>query len=315
MKKAFLLFIVCFSFHILHAQNISDVGKLPLAIIMPVSDEEPSATYLRTLHIKVAQIVTASGLASDCFTPTFAIFPTLTITESKIAEGGMENITLVTAELTFFIKETDNNTLIASTIKRLKGSGKSEEAAVLNAINSISASDIDYKIFIESSKEKIVEYYNSRCEQMMTMADNMVAQQNYEGALGVLMSIPMEAKACYKNAQAKATEVYKSYQNKECATIILNAKAKIAATDYTTALELLTTVDPLSPCSKEANELIKNTGKKVDAQQKKEWDIALKIYDDQVSMENHRIDAIKEIAIAYYTKRRNSPSKKKYTEE
>jgi len=312
MKKLFLLLIVvCCCGHAIHAQDKSDVGKIPLDIIMPESQDADMQNCLDHLHIKVAQIVTATGMSSDGFTPSFAIFPTLAVTESKVVEGGMENINVVTVELTLFIKEIDNDVLIASTVRKLKGSGSSYHSAMVNAVSGISP-DNEYKKFIQDSKQKIIDYYNSSCGNLLVTADNMAKKQDYEAALAVLMSIPIEAKGCYTSAQQKSVEIYKLYQKKECATLVQTAKAQIAATQWADALNTLSEIDPLSPCAKEASDLIATTGKKVDAQQKKEWDALMKIYSDEVALEHHRIDAITAIAVSYSAKERSSSRKKSY---
>jgi len=265
MKKLFLLLIVvCCCGHAIHAQDKSDVGKIPLDIIMPESQDADMQNCLDHLHIKVAQIVTATGMSSDGFTPSFAIFPTLAVTESKVVEGGMENINVVTVELTLFIKEIDNDVLIASTVRKLKGSGSSYHSAMVNAVSGISP-DNEYKKFIQDSKQKIIDYYNSSCGNLLVTADNMAKKQDYE-----------------------------------------------AATQWADALNTLSEIDPLSPCAKEASDLIATTGKKVDAQQKKEWDALMKIYSDEVALEHHRIDAITAIAVSYSAKERSSSRKKSY---
>ena len=158
------------------------------------------------------------------------------------------------------------------------------------------------------SKQKIIIYYDSKCNDLITQSENMVIKGDYEQALSILISIPIEAKSCYKLAQVKVKSVYKSYQNKICQSLILNAKTKIAATEYSEALNFLGQIDPASQCSSEAKELIKITSSKVELQQKKEWDLALKVYDDNIALEKSRIDAIKEIAISYF--KRNSHNRK-----
>ena len=297
MKRIALFIIICLCFTCISAQEKSDIGKIPLSIIVPDNIEGLDASGLIKLQIKVAQIVTTSGMASVGYTPSFGIFAEFSINDNSVAEGGMQTLTIVSAEITLFIKQLDNNTLISSVNKHLKGSGTSKNTAISNAISNITPDDVEYKNFLKTSKEKIITYYDNRCEDLMTLAQNMVIKQDYEQALSLLMSIPIEAKSCYKNAQIKSNEVFKVYQNKTCQSMILGAKAKIASQQYSDALELLSQVDPLSTCSGEAKALIESTETKVSVQQKKEWDLALKIYEDNIALEKYRTDAIKEMVI------------------
>jgi hypothetical protein len=64
----------------------------------------------------------------------------------------MQNITVVTAELSLFIKQVDNNLLFSTISKSLKGSGSSKELAITNAISKITTNDPDFKTFIETGK-------------------------------------------------------------------------------------------------------------------------------------------------------------------
>ena len=304
MKIILFFLLFCFYHNLLPGQDLSDIGKIPLGVSMPNSIEGLESVNLNKLQIKVEQIITTSGLTSAGYNPSFALSPKFIITDNKVVEGGMQNQVVVSAEFTLFVKQLDNNILIYSVSKMLKGNGGSINEAIGNAISKISPKDIEYVDFIKSSKQKIIIYYDSKCNDLITQSENMVIKGDYEQALSILMSIPIEAKSCYKLAQDKAKSVYKSYQNKICQSLILNAKTKIAATEYSEALNFLSQIDPASQCSSEAEELIKITSSKVELQQKKEWDLALKVYDDNIALERSRIDAIKEIAISYF--KRNS---------
>ena len=302
MKKILFLILALFIRPILHAQEIQDFGKIPLAISMPEKIADLDAACMSKLEIKLAQIVTTSGLASAGYMPQFCIVPRVTINETNVAEAGMQNITVVTAEVSLFINQMGNDVLISSMSKQLKGSGVSKNAAIANAIAQISPSDPEYKMFIQTSKNKIVSYYEGECEDLMTNAENLVIKKDYQGAMTILMSVPIEAKECYKKAQWKLKYVYTAYENQICNGLINNVKIKIAGMEYSNALSMLAEVDPASSCGKEAGELLKETQKKVAAEQKKEWDLAIKIYNDENTLEKHRIDAIKEIVIAQYKK-------------
>lgn len=300
MQKVLFFLLFCFSNNLVSAQGLSDIGKIPLGVSMPNSIEGIQSVNLNKLQIKVEQIITANGLTSAGYNPSFAISPQFILNDNKVVEGGMQNQVVISAELTLFVKQLDNNILISSMSITLKGFGGSANEAIGNAISKISPKDNEYIDFIKSSKHKIMEYYDNKCNDLITQSENMVIIGNYEQALSVLMSIPIEAKSCYKIAQDKAKSVYKSYQNKICQSLILNAKTKIAAAEYGEALNLLSQIDPASQCSIEAKELIKITSSKVEQNQKKEWDMALKVYEDNITLERSRIDAIKEIAISYY---------------
>jgi hypothetical protein len=212
----------------------------------------------------------------------------------------MQNITVITADLSLFLKQVDNNIIFSTINKPLKGSGSNKELAIANAISKIATNDPAFKTFIETGKVKIVSYYETKCLDIIKKSDTFIKLQQYEQALCLLMSVPEEVSSCYNKIQDKAIETYKAYQTQRCSELIQKAKTTLAGNDYAGALNILSDIDPSAICFNEAQNIAKSAEKKVDAEEKKQWDFQMKQYRDEVSLEKQRIQAIKEIAVSYY---------------
>jgi hypothetical protein len=206
-------------------------------------------------------------------------------------------------------QQVDNNILFASISKQVKGSGNNKQTSITNAISKIPTKDKEFQTFIETGKSKIIQYYESKCQDIITKSESLVKMQNFEEALGLLQTVPEEV-SCYNTVQEKSIEAYKAYQNQKCATQIQGAKAALAANNYNLALETLSQIDPSATCFKESQTLMENTASKIDAEEKKRWDLQMKIYNNAVALEKQRINAIKEIAVAYY---KNKPTTVNYS--
>ncbi|MGB4205496.1 MAG: hypothetical protein WBJ84_07745 [Bacteroidales bacterium] len=282
------------------AQSISDLGKITLSVVMPENVDGLDISQLSKLETKISQIVTVSGLAASGYNNNFVIYPKFAIYENNIVEGGMQKITVFTAELSLFIKQVENNLLFSTISKQLKGSGSNKEQAITNAISKIPINDTEFKIFIETGKSEIIRYYETKCEDIIKKSDSYVKMQQYDQALGLLMTVPEEVSSCYNQIQGKAIEAYKAYQTQKCAELIQKAKTTLAGNDYAGALNILSDIDPSASCFNEAQALAKTAETKVDAEEKKQWDFQMKQYSDAVSLEKQRINAIKEIAVSYY---------------
>lgn len=300
MKKIYFTIIVLGLVFTSFAQSTNEIGKIALSVIMPENVDGLDVSQLSKLETKISQIVTVSGLAASGYNNNFVIYPKFAIYESNIVEGGMQNITVVTAELSLFIKQVDNNIVFSTISKPLKGSGSNKELAITNAISKIPTNDPEFKTFIETGKSKIVQYYETKCVDIIKKSDSYVKMQQYEQALGLLMTVPEEVSSCYYQIQDKAIEAYKAYQTQKCAELIQKAKTSLAANDYVGALNILSEIDPSATCFNEAQTLAKTAETKVDAEEKKQWDLQMKQYNDAVSLEKQRIEAIKEIAVSYY---------------
>ena len=95
-------------------------------------------------------------------------------------------------------------------------------------------------------------------------------------------------------------DLSKNYQRKNCASFIKEAKMYIADKNYESAFGVLLGIDSTSPCSAESNALVKNIESKITAEDKKQWDLQMKMYNDDVALEKLRINAIKDVAVSYY---------------
>jgi hypothetical protein len=300
MGKIYFVLIVLALSLTSFGQTTNNVGKIALSVIMPENIDGLNVSQLSKLETKISQIVTVSGLASSGYNNNFVIYPKFAIFESNIVEGGMQNITVVTAELNLFIKQVDNHLLFSTISKPLKGSGSSKELAITNAISKITTNDPVFKTFIETGKLKIIAYYETKCVDIIKKSDSYVKIQQYDHALGLLMSVPEEVSSCYNQIQDKAIETYKAYQTQKCSELIQKAKTTLANNDYVEALNILSEIDPSASCFKEAQAIAKSAETKVKAEEKKQWDFQMKQYNDAVSLEKQRIETIKEIAVSYY---------------
>lgn len=300
MKKIYFALIALGFAFTSFAQSTNDVGKIALSVVMPEIVDGLDVSQLSELETKISQIVTVSGLAASGYNNNFVIYPKFAIYESNIVEGGMQKITVVTAELSLFIKQVNNNILFSTISKPLKGSGNNKELAITNAISKIPTNDPEFKIFIETGKSKIIQYYETKCVDIIKKSDSYVKMQQYDQALGLLMTVPEEVSSCYNRIQDKAIEAYKAYQTQKCAELIQKAKTFLAANDYAGALNILSDIDPSASCFKESQILAKTAETKVDAEEKKQWDFKMKQYSDAVSLEKQRVEAIKKIAVSYY---------------
>ena len=309
MKYYFIIIVIFCALNNIVAQSSSDVGKIALSIIMPENIDGLDVSQLSKLETKITNIVSSLGLAASGYNNNFVIYPKFAIYETNVVEGGMQNITVVTCELSLFIKQVDNNILFSSLSKQVKGSGSNKTTAITNAISKVPTNDPQFKTFIETGKSKIVEYYESKCSDIITKSESLVKMQDYEQALGLLMTVPDEV-SCYNKVQQKSIEAYKAYQNQKCTVQLQEAKTQIATNNYSSALNILSRIDPSTTCFKESQTLVNNAAEKVDVEEKKQWDLKMKQYNDAVSLENQRINAVKDIAVAYY---KSKPTSVNYT--
>lgn len=293
---------IIFSLLLLSVVNVfGQSNDLALTVIVPESSTYLSNSQLQKLQTKMTQLVNANGMSAVDYSSNFVIYPIVNIEDESVVEGGMQNIYVTTLSIVFNIKQLDNNLIFGSWSKSLKGSGKNKDLALSNAISQLQTNDDAFKTFISSGKKKLIDYYVNNCSKILEKADFAAQNSRYDEAIALLYAVPQEATSCYTSAQGKALSYYKKYQAKICGQKIQDAKLQMAANNYIGVLNILRFIDIESPCGKEVESLIAQAAAKVDAEEKKQFDVAMMVYKDAVSLEKMRIDAIKEIGKAYYS--------------
>ena len=118
MKYIAILFLLV-GFNYGFSQTSTDIGKISLSVVFPENLEGLDSSQLSKIETKVTTLVTSVGLASSGYDTNFVIYPKLSINDSDKVEGGMQNIYVVTCELSLFIKQLNNNIYLISKFVQL----------------------------------------------------------------------------------------------------------------------------------------------------------------------------------------------------
>lgn len=262
MKKILILFVFLNAKFTTIAQTISDIGKISLSVVMPENVDGLDNSQLSKLETKILNIVAASGLSATGYNNNFVIYPKFAVYETDVVEGGMQNITMTTCELSLFIKQVDNNILYSTISKQIKGSGNSKQSSITNAISKIPIKDTQFQTFIETGKHKILQYYESKCEDIIYNSESLVKLDDYEQAFGLLMSVPDEV-SCYKKIQDKSVEVYNRYKERLCSKLVAMATTEFEKNNMNDGIDILGKIDPSAKCYNDARLLIKKNQEKL----------------------------------------------------
>jgi hypothetical protein len=301
MKNILLILFVLLLSTPLFSQS-ENIGKIALSVIMPENEDDMSTSNISKLETKITQILSATGVSATGYNNNFVIYPKFAINETSVVESGLQDITIINCELTLYIKQVDNNLIFSTISIPLKGNGKDKQISITNAISKINVKDPEFQYFIDNGKNKIIAYYELKCDDIITKSESLVKMQDFEQALGLLMTVPEEVN-CYNKIQEKSIVAYKAYQNQKCNSMLQDAKTKLATNNYNSTLDILSQIDPSTSCFKESQTLIDKTAAKVDQEEKNKWEFQMKLYDDKIALEKRRIKAIKDIAVAYYKRK------------
>lgn len=258
MKKFFFATAVSLCFISLIAQNdlgkANDAARIPISVYVPnnIGDLTPKAQKVLTSRLQ--RIITKNGLGGS-FNDRFIL--TAKIDElGKDFVPGSPPVYNYDLEITLMIGDAIEGTLFASHSIEVRGAGNTESSAYISAIKKIKDSNRGYQDFLSSSKSKIIEYYNSKCDFILKEAESLIGQNQYDEAIANLVSIPEVCKDCFDKAMDLIPVVYKSKLEYECQQNITYANVEIANDNWSKAADHLKMITPDLTCYSEASEII-----------------------------------------------------------
>lgn len=276
-----------------------DLGRIAIAAIVPDEAGIPGGAQ-RMLQNKLMQVATQNGLgASDG--SQFAMVPMISIISKDVTPTAPPMVAL-NIEVTLYIVDVLSQNIFSQTSIPLKGVGNTEERAYSQALNNINPRHGQFRGFVEKGKEKIIEYYNSKCDVIISSAQALAGQKKYEEALFMLLSVPDVSRECFDKCMAISIDIYQEYSNQKCNEHLSAARAAWAGKELSRVEEHLGKITPDMACYPQAEQLLEQITATVEAEGASSWSFKMKQYDDSVDIEKMKIEAGRDVAKnwAYY---------------
>jgi hypothetical protein len=247
---------------------------------------------------KLSQIITQSGMGGSTFNQRFILAANITVLTKDITPTAppMQAFTL---DITLYIGDGIDGIKFSSVSTTVKGVGENETKAYISALKNLKTNDPIYQPFIETGKNKIVEYYNSKCDFIIKDAQTLASQNKFEEAIFKLTSVPEVCKGCYDKCMEDVAPMYKQKIDRDCkmklaeASNLWSANQTVEAGNQ--AGEILSSIEPSAACFGEVKVLSNKIAARVKELDAREWKYILK---DQ-AQESERIKAIRDIGVAY----------------
>src|SRR5688500_11370283 len=130
-----LLIACCFGMQVSKAQAPN--ATLTLGVVVPEPSEEFNQEHIQKLSSKVTQILNNSNEVTVGYTNDIVVYPVISINETGVVEGGLQNITVTSVDFSLFVKQISTNLVYNTFSKKLKGSGNNKAQAISNAFSQI----------------------------------------------------------------------------------------------------------------------------------------------------------------------------------
>ncbi|MCM1028822.1 MAG: hypothetical protein NC342_00450 [Pseudoflavonifractor sp.] len=253
---------------------------------------------------KLKSLTSTSDVLGAIENAQFAIALNYSFRDKQILSGSPTKIIYV-IEATFQIIDLKGNRNFATYTKDIKGIGNNEQKALINAFQKINSNDENLKKFLREGNNKIIDYYNANYEQIISKARLLASTKHFDEALYNLMTIP-ECCNGYGLVMEVSSTIYQQFIDQHCNENLAQARAAwIASPNRDGAMSasiFISEIYPDAGCYEDAihlaNEIKKQMGE--------EWKFAMKQWDDNISLERQRIEAMREIGISFAKSKTNS---------
>ena len=301
MKKLFsILAAVLMSASMIAAET----EYLPISVYAADNSERFPEGAKAMIENKLTQLLTRNGVAGLDYLGQFLLTATTTPIDKDVIPGPPAKIS-ERMEMNLYIVDAYAKTIFSSTSLTVRGLGETENRCYLNAISHMPLQSPQLTQFIAEGKQKIIAYYDHEGEAIIKKAEALAQQKNYEEAMFWVSLIPQQSKH-YDAALKTGVSIYQRYVDNQCNINLAKARSAWAAEQNSfgavAAGEFLANILPDAKCYGEAMELYKEIkGKVLD-----DWKFEMKQYQDGVDLEKMRIDAMRQIGVAYGN---NQPNK------
>lgn len=272
--------------------------QVSLAVAPITQGEDVPDGVSEYLESRLAQLITNEDAAVDPAIGQFFIAGKFNHISENVLPGPPIQTALHTY-LTLYIGDIQSKTIYASTTVELRGVGTSGQRAFINAMRAVNERNSKIEKFLNAGRSKVLDYFNKNINTIIAKANRAAQQKRYDEALWILSSVP-ECCNGYAKVSKLEQEYFSKYIGNEGTKILQQARAAWAASQNRegarTALALLSLIDVDSSAYPAANQLIEEIRQSI--HDDKFFEEREK-YNNSVETEQLRIDAIRQIGVAY----------------
>ncbi len=267
------IFLLTVSFAAMAQTPESNIAITPY---MPEGSTLPPDASSR-LQNKMMQMVTQNHMGST--SGDFILTANYAVIDKQITSSVPAQY-IIDVEFSFYVVALEEQIIVKEFSQEVRGMGRTEQKAVINAINHLTSRSPQVRKQMTAAREKIVDYYAQRIPKLIAKAQSLSDRGEYEDALAVLTAIP-ECTDEYAMVAEKMTSFYVAMVDKYAVTALREARSKIALRKYSEALDCLIAVDPMSTHFKESLGLVDEIKQTIDRREEEKLRLKLAALEKQ----------------------------------
>lgn len=297
-----LLFLPFFGMSQNNLGSADDLDRIAIDVLVPPQVEDIPDQAQALLENKLMEVAVKNGLGGSGPSPRFVLTAKM-VALTKDVTPTVPPMEAYTFQIYLYIVDAVDQIVVSTTSMSSKGAGTNKNKAYLTGLKPINMNNPELERFMKTGKQKIIEYYNSRCDFVIAKAKALQSQNQFQAAIATLSGIPEVCKDCYMKAMNEIGPIYKDYIDHDC-QIFTNMAASIWASNPTAAGaaeagKVLCLIDPDSKCYPETKALISKMEAKVQKDEIRDWKFMERVWGDNVALEKLRIKAYRDIGVAF----------------
>ena len=207
MKKLILLLLVSITTYSAIAQDMSDYGRISINAVQPSYNDIPDEAS-RYLENRLRRLITLYGMADNGLSERFVLTAKINITSKDIVPTTPSRVSQK-MEVTLYIGDVVENKVYNSVSVSLAGIGINETKSFISAFQNLPINTPAIKTFVEEAKERIGAYYMDNCQSILTEANRLAHNQQYDAAIYKLVAVPNVCSECFEKCQTAAQAFFK----------------------------------------------------------------------------------------------------------
>ena len=206
--------------------SIFAMHGVAFSVLPPAITEDVTSEMSDKIGSKMILIAAQNGIGGLCTNPVLALVAKVESRERSVT-GTAPQKAVVKYDVTFYAGNFITNDIYASCAQHIMGVGSNFIEAGNNAANEI-MNDADIQKMLSDASQRAIAWY-SNTENVSTLVDRFVSEQNYPLAMALLSSVPEVADKTFAYASKKNKEVSDMFFEEKAAELLGAMQGAVAA--------------------------------------------------------------------------------------
>ena len=313
MRNRIKVLIAMFVTAVLSVPVAAQENTSGISLRAVVADDDIPAAAVKNIETKLQRALAANGIGDMDYTQRFVLAAKVDVVQNDVMPSNPPKVSKK-MELTLMVGDVVENKIYETCTMSLAGIGTNDTKAFISAFSRVNPNNEELQAMLAAAKEEIMAYYESNCDYIISNANSLAGQQKYDEAIARLMSVPEVCKECYEKCQAAAVEIFRQRLDAACTALLNEAQNEwMHSKDAESAAKvagIISRIDPLWPDYPEVVKLRDEISAKLSADEKREWDLMVKKYEDEqtfkirqhndaIALHRETINACRAIGVAW----------------